>query len=91
MPQRSNSACRPRVAESRLTPAAEQDLGTIWSHTCRAWSVEQANRYIDVLTADFAELAQWPRIARHVTTFGQAIVAAAWNATLSIFGLRLMA
>lgn len=51
------------MAEFRLTLAAQRDLETIWTHTCRAWGEEQADRYIDVLTADFAELAQSPKIA----------------------------
>lgn len=51
------------MAEYRLTPAAERDLETIWTHTLQQWSVEQANRYIDILTAAFAELAQSPKIA----------------------------
>jgi len=51
------------VAEYRLTPAAERDLETIWTHTWQQWGVEQANRYIDILTAAFAELAQSPKIA----------------------------
>jgi toxin ParE1/3/4 len=35
------------MAEYRLTPAAEHDLETIWSHTRQQWGIEQANRYID--------------------------------------------
>lgn len=51
------------MAEYRLTPAAERDLETIWTHTRQQWGVEQANRYIDILTAAFAELAQSPKTA----------------------------
>jgi toxin ParE1/3/4 len=51
------------VAEYRLTPAAERDLETIWTYTRQQWGIEQANRYIDILTAAFAELAQSPKIA----------------------------
>ena len=51
------------MAEYRLAPAAERDLETIWTHTRQQWGVEQANRYIDILTAAFAELAQSPKIA----------------------------
>ncbi|WP_297480713.1 type II toxin-antitoxin system RelE/ParE family toxin [Ferrovum sp.] len=51
------------MAEYRLTPAAERDLETIWNHTLQKWGIGQANRYIDVLTAAFAELAQSPKIA----------------------------
>ena len=45
------------MAEYRLSPAAECDLESIWVYTIRRWGVEQANRYIDFLTAAFAELA----------------------------------
>lgn len=49
------------MAEYRLTPAAERDLEAIWNHTLRQWGAEQANRYIDILAAAFAELAQSPK------------------------------
>ena len=39
------------MAEYRLTPAAERDLESIWTYTARQWGVEQAERYIDFLTA----------------------------------------
>ena len=51
------------MAEYRLSPAAEHDLGDIWLYTCRQWSEEQANHYIDMLTAAFVELAGAPMIA----------------------------
>ena len=51
------------MAEYRLTPAAEDDLESIWSYTVRQWSVEQADRYIDFLTSAFAELADSPTTA----------------------------
>lgn len=51
------------MVEYRLTPAAEHDLETIWTHTFRQWGVVQANRYTDFLTAAFAELAQSSKIA----------------------------
>lgn len=51
------------MAEYRLTPAAERDLESIWIYTLRRWGVEQADRYIDILTATFAELAQSPKSA----------------------------
>jgi toxin ParE1/3/4 len=51
------------VAEYRLTLAAESDLEMIWTHTRQQWGIEQADRYIDILTADFAGLAQSPKIA----------------------------
>ncbi|MEI7844122.1 MAG: type II toxin-antitoxin system RelE/ParE family toxin [Gallionellaceae bacterium] len=51
------------MAEYRLTLAAERDLEMIWTHTRQQWGTEQTDRYIDILTADFAELAQSPKIA----------------------------
>jgi len=60
---RSSSGCLTSMAEYRLTPAAERDLEMVWTHTRQQWGAEQANRYIDILTADFSELAQSPQIA----------------------------
>ena len=51
------------MAEYRLTPAAERDLEAIWIYSLQRWGVEQANRYIDILTATFAYLAQSPKTA----------------------------
>ena len=45
------------MAEYRLSPAAEHDLEDIWLYTCRQWGVQQANSYIDMLTAAFVEVA----------------------------------
>jgi toxin ParE1/3/4 len=51
------------MAEYRLSPAAERDLEEIWEYTDQHWGTEQANRYIDILTTAFAELAQAPKVA----------------------------
>lgn len=51
------------MAEYRLTPAAERDLEAIWIHSMQRWGLEQANRYIDILTVTFADLAQSPNTA----------------------------
>ncbi len=51
------------MAEYRLTPAAESDLEAIWIDTLQRWGAEQADRYIDTLTAAFADLAQSPKRA----------------------------
>ena len=45
------------MAEYHLTPAAGRDLEEIWTYTARQWSIEQAHRYTNTLTAVFAELA----------------------------------
>lgn len=63
MPTRSSRKCWPRVAEYRLTPAAEHDLETIWTHTLQRWGAGQTHRCTDILTAAFAELAQSPKTA----------------------------
>lgn len=52
------------MVEYRLAPAAEGDLEVIWAYTVQQWSVEQAHRYIDILTATFAALAQSPKTAQ---------------------------
>ncbi len=51
------------MAEYRLAPAAVSDLEAIWIYTAKQWGIEQAHRYIDTLTAAFAELAHTPKIA----------------------------
>ncbi|OYO25783.1 type II toxin-antitoxin system RelE/ParE family toxin [Janthinobacterium sp. PC23-8] len=51
------------MAEVWLTPAAEQDLEAIWTYTAQRWSVAQASRYTDLMTAAFAELADHPKTA----------------------------
>ncbi len=51
------------MAEYRLTPAAEGDLEAIWIYTARQWGLDQANRYIDILTSAFAQLAERPKKA----------------------------
>ncbi len=51
------------MAEYRLTPAAEHDLEVIWTHTLQHWGSKQANRYIDILTLAFGELAESPKTA----------------------------
>jgi len=52
------------MVEYRLAPAAERDLEVIWAYTVQQWSLEQAHRYIDILTAAFAALAQSPKTAQ---------------------------
>jgi toxin ParE1/3/4 len=52
------------MAEYRLTPAAERDLESIWTYTLGRWGAEQAGRYIDILTAAFADLARSPQTAQ---------------------------
>lgn len=51
------------MAEYRLAPAAERDLEDIWLYTQEQWGSAQADRYVDILNAAFAELARAPQIA----------------------------
>jgi toxin ParE1/3/4 len=51
------------MAEYRLSPAAEADLEAIWLYSAQTWGVEQADRYIDLLSSGFADLAQLPQMA----------------------------
>jgi toxin ParE1/3/4 len=51
------------MAEYRLAPAAERDLEAIWTYTRMKWVAEQADRYTDIMTLAFDELAQAPQAA----------------------------
>lgn len=53
----------------RLTLQAEADLEDIWLHGAAKWSPEQADRYIDGITAVFELLCAIPEIARERTEF----------------------
>src|ERR1700722_15533135 len=52
-----------RMAEYRLSPAAERDVEGIWKYTRREWGLDQAERYTDLLTAAFQVLAESPKSA----------------------------
>jgi len=51
------------MAEYRLTPAAEQDLESIWIYTAKEWGLDQASRYLDSLITAFTKLATQPQAA----------------------------
>ena len=53
----------------RLTPAAQNDLEDIWLYTVRQWSVEQADRYADILEDTFERLLFMPEMARERSEF----------------------
>ena len=63
MRARSSKKCAQNMAELRLTPAALQDLEDIWQYTAHHWSISQAERYIDRLTACFNALAAAPMVS----------------------------
>ena len=46
-----------------FVPLGEGDLEAIWTYTLDQWGAEQADRYIDTLTAAVAEMAQSPKSA----------------------------
>lgn len=51
------------MAEYRLTPAAERDLEAIWLHTRQQWGAAQADRYVNRLAQEFADLVMMPQAA----------------------------
>jgi toxin ParE1/3/4 len=51
------------MAEFRLSPAAERDLEGIWKYTRDEWGLNQAERYIDLLTTTLQALAASPMSA----------------------------
>lgn len=53
----------------RLMPQAESDMEEIWLHGAAEWSLEQADRYIDGITALFDLLCAMPGIARERPEF----------------------
>ena len=48
-------------AEYRLSPKARQDLEAVWLFSLAEWGQEQADNYIDDLTAAFELLAGAPQ------------------------------
>jgi len=59
----SSAGSAARMAEYRLSPAAERELEGIWKYTRREWGLERADRYTDLLTAAFQALAESPKSA----------------------------
>lgn len=53
----------------RLTPAAQDDLEKIWLYTAQQWSVEQAERYTDILEDTLDQLVFMPEMARERSEF----------------------
>ncbi|MBW8298873.1 MAG: type II toxin-antitoxin system RelE/ParE family toxin [Hydrogenophaga sp.] len=48
----------------RLRPSAEADMDAIWEYTCRSWSADQADRYIDDLFDAFELLGEAPGLGQ---------------------------
>lgn len=53
----------------RLTPAAQNDLEDIWLYTLEQWSVQQADRYTDILEDTLDRLLFMPEMARERPEF----------------------
>ena len=51
------------MAEYRLSPAAQRDLGEVFDYSVATWGLAQAMDYTDLIAAACAELAQSPRRA----------------------------
>jgi len=48
----------------RLTRKANSDLINIWEYTFENWSVEQADRYIQIITSKFNEICKNPDLGK---------------------------
>ena len=53
----------------RLSPAAQNDLEDIWLYTLEQWSVQQADRYADILEDTLDRLLFMPEMARERPEF----------------------
>lgn len=53
----------------RLTPAARNDLEDIWLYSAQQWSVEQADRYADILEDTIDQLLFMPEMGRARSEF----------------------
>jgi toxin ParE1/3/4 len=49
------------MAEYRLSPRAQRDLDAIFDYTVKQWGLSQALRYIDLIEAACASLAEAPQ------------------------------
>lgn len=52
------------MADYRLSPRAQRDLEEVFDYTVDRWGLPQAIRYIDLIEAACAELAEAPRLAQ---------------------------
>ncbi len=53
----------------RLTPKAQQDLEDHWFYGAQTWSIEQADKYSDIVQQAFEHLLITPKIERERTEF----------------------
>lgn len=52
------------VSRYSLTPAARDDLTSIWRYTAKTWSQKQADAYITEITTSFEALISGARLGR---------------------------
>ena len=52
------------MAEYRLSPRAQRDLDGVFDYTVAHWGLAQAARYIDLIEAACADLAEAPQQAQ---------------------------
>lgn len=52
------------MAEYRLSPRAQSDLEAIFDHSARQWGMAQALRYLDLIEACCAALADAPLLSQ---------------------------
>ncbi len=69
----------------RVTPQAQGDIEEIWLHGAAEWSPEQADRYVDGITAVFGLLCTMPGIARERLEFNPPVRIHASGAHLIIY------
>lgn len=49
-----------------FSPAAAADIGAIWDYTAETWGMDQADRYVDDISAACTALASGERVGRKV-------------------------
>lgn len=54
-----------------LSPLAERDLEEIWLYTCKKWSYQQADKYLDDLHNGCAQLSAIPNLDTPVDNIRQ--------------------
>lgn len=48
----------------KISIEAQNDLENIWLYTFETWSIEQANRYIDLIIDEIEYLARYPNAGK---------------------------
>jgi toxin ParE1/3/4 len=56
------------MAEFRLTPRAQRDLGAVFDYSVAQWGLRQALDYTDLIAAACADLAEAPQSAQDCTS-----------------------